>query len=125
MWSLKMKNSTSGFFSASQRCTGLYPSKIGAQMGSFCLLVSSANPMVGVWEEAIPPTIVAIDKTPGTATENLSLRRRARQIAQRLAVGKRHGCTEPTLAAVLEQVNRHVDLVTGLQGMAGPAVSGQ
>src|SRR5687767_1306648 len=33
---------------------------MGAQTASFCLLVSRAKPMVGVWEEAIPPTIVAI-----------------------------------------------------------------
>src|SRR5687767_13618566 len=35
---------------------------MGAQTASFCLLVSRAKPMVGVWEEAIPPTIVAITK---------------------------------------------------------------
>ncbi len=33
-----MKNSTSGFFSASQCCTGSKASKIGAQTGSSCLL---------------------------------------------------------------------------------------
>src|ERR1700761_2342425 len=75
MWSLKMKNRTSGCLSASHFWTGLYPSKIGAQTASFCLLVSSAKPIVGVWEEAIPPTMVAIKnsgktRTTGTGVQN-------------------------------------------------------
>src|SRR5262245_47864679 len=64
MWSLKIMNSTSGFFSASQRRTGSYPAKIGAHTGSCCLLASSAKPMVGVCEEAMPPTIVATASAP-------------------------------------------------------------
>src|SRR5215475_7100103 len=58
-----MKNRTSGRFSCSQRCTGLKPSKIGAQTGSLCLCVSSANPIVGVCDEPIPPTILAMSTT--------------------------------------------------------------
>src|SRR5262252_2135546 len=55
-----MKNRTSGRFSCSQRCTGLKPSKMGAHTGSLCLCLSSANPIVGVRDEPIPPTILAI-----------------------------------------------------------------
>ena len=55
-----MMSSTSGFFSASQRWTGLYASKIGAQTGSSCFFLSNAKPMVGVCEVAIAPTILAM-----------------------------------------------------------------
>src|SRR5262245_49235752 len=33
---------------------------MGAHTGSFCFFASSANPMVGVWEVAIPPTMMAM-----------------------------------------------------------------
>src|SRR2546430_1532607 len=51
-----MKNRTSGRFSCSHCCTGTKPANIGAQTGSVCLFASSANPIVGVCEEPVPPT---------------------------------------------------------------------
>ena len=59
-----MKNSTSGFFSASQLRTGAKPSKIGAQTGSSAFCVSTAYAIAGVCEAAMPPTIFAKCETP-------------------------------------------------------------
>jgi hypothetical protein len=55
-----MKNSTSGCLSRNHCCTGSKPANIGAHTGSLCLFASSAKPIVGVCEEPIPPTILAI-----------------------------------------------------------------
>ncbi len=54
-----MKNSTSGFLSASHCCTGAKASKMGAQTGSCCLFLSNAKPMVGVCEQATAPMMRA------------------------------------------------------------------
>src|SRR6478735_6057287 len=55
-----MKNSTSGWRSASQTCTGSKALKMGAQTGSSCLFLSKAKPMVGVWEQATAPMMRAM-----------------------------------------------------------------
>src|SRR5512135_775800 len=55
-----MRNRTSGFLSASHCRTGWYAWKIGAHDGSSCFCRSSANPIVGEWEVATPPKILAI-----------------------------------------------------------------
>src|SRR5256885_5618094 len=55
-----MKNRTSGRFSCNHLCTGSKPANIGAQTGSVCLFASSAKPIVGVCEEPMPPTILAM-----------------------------------------------------------------
>src|SRR5215472_3227495 len=55
-----MNSRTSGRFSCSHCCTGRKPAKIGAQTGSACFFASSAKPIVGVCDEPIPPTILAM-----------------------------------------------------------------
>src|SRR5467141_2289258 len=59
-----MKNRTSGRFSCNHLCTGWKPANIGAQTGSVCLFASSAKPIVGVCDEPMPPTILAISDCP-------------------------------------------------------------
>src|SRR5438132_4137777 len=73
-----MKSSASGLFSASQRWIGMNASKIGAHTGSCCFFLSYAKPMVGVWELATAPRILAMELARGE--ELLDLRDEFRRL---------------------------------------------